>query len=89
MNLFFIETIFFKYSIVFVRIKKKKFLHTFQTILRNFLWLCPNEEYADPPPLSFDPTFKKDAQWAETKEKQFSDFYFSSYRENSSIVDNF
>ena len=34
-----------------------------------------------PPPLSFDPIYMEDAQFAESNEKQFSDFYFSSYRE--------
>ena len=31
----------------------------------------------------------KDAQCAETNGKQFFDFYFSSYRENSSKIYNF
>ena len=39
------------------------------------------------PPLSFDPTFMKEAQCAETNE--FSDFDFSCYREKSSKIDNF
>ena len=33
-------------------------------------------------PLSFDPTFMKDAQCAEMNEKQFLDIYFSNYRKN-------
>ena len=37
---------------------------------QKIFWLSPNEGYADPPPpLSFDPTFMKDAQCAETDEK--------------------
>ena len=42
-----------------------------------------------PPPLSFDPTFMKDAQCAELNKNQFSNFYFLSYRENSSKIDSF
>ena len=48
-------------------------------------WLRPNEGYADPP-LSFDPTFMKNAQCAETNGKKISVVIFSSYREK--LVEN-
>ena len=38
-----------------------------------------------PPPLSFAPIFRKDAQCAESNEF-FSHFYFSSYCENSKKI---
>ena len=42
-----------------------------------------------PPPLSFDPAFMDDRECAiqyGKNNKKFSDFYFSSYRENSSKI---
>ena len=39
------------------------------------------------PPRSFDPVFMKDAQYVLNRMKsQYFDFYFSSYRKNSSEI---
>ena len=43
-------------------------------------------KYMQTPPISFDPVFMDDAKCAETNEKSIFQFYFSSYRENSSKI---
>ena len=48
---------------------KNKIKNSSETYGKKIFWLRPNEGYADPLPLSFDPTFLEDAQCAEMNEK--------------------
>ena len=51
--------------------------------------LCPIERYADsPPPLRFDLTFIKYAQWAEANLKTIFHFFFQVIMKNSSKICN-
>ena len=64
------------------------YFHPSTMVSRNLkgLWLCPNLWYADPLPSVLIPLLWKMRNVLNRMKNQFSDFFSSSYRENSSKI---